>query len=98
MRCSIRGSVAGVDASRVLAAIGVSRETLADVNGWVPVDAMARAWILVSERAADPDFGLHAAETLPIGVYGILDLATMSIPDIGVTLDASPATTASWGR
>lgn len=82
-----RGSVAGVDASSVLAAIGVSRETLADVNGWVPVDAMARAWILVSERAKDPDFGLHAAETLPIGVYGVLEFATMSSPDIGGTLN-----------
>jgi AraC-like DNA-binding protein len=82
-----RGSVSGVDSSAVLAEIGVARATLADVNGWVPVDAMARAWTLVSERAADPDFGLHAAETLPIGVYGVLEFATMSSPHIGATLD-----------
>jgi AraC-like DNA-binding protein len=81
-----RASVAGVDAARILDAVGVTRATLVDVNGWVPVDAMARAWVLVSEQAADPDFGLHAAETLPMGVYGVLEFATMSSPDIGETL------------
>jgi len=81
-----RAGVAGVDARRVLDAIGVTRATLVDVNGWVPVDAMARAWVLVSEQAADADFGLRAAETLPMGVYGVLEFATMSSPDIGETL------------
>lgn len=82
-----RGSVAGVDAGAVLEDIGVTRATLSDVNGWVPVDAMARAWLLVSERATDVDFGLHAAESLPIGVYGVLEFATMSSPHIGATLE-----------
>jgi AraC-like DNA-binding protein len=82
-----RGGGAGVDASGVLAAIGVPRETLTDVNGWIPVEAMAHAWTFVPEHAADPDFGLHAAETLPIGVYGVLEFATMSSPHIGATLE-----------
>ncbi|HEY8091395.1 MAG TPA: AraC family transcriptional regulator [Polyangiaceae bacterium] len=82
-----RAAGAGVDPSSILDAIGVSRETLADVNGWIPVKAMADAWALVSERAADPDFGLHAAESLPIGVYGVLEFATMSSPNIGATLE-----------
>jgi AraC-like DNA-binding protein len=81
-----RAGVAGVDASGVLHAIGVTRATLVDVNGWVPVDAMARAWVLASEQAGGADFGLHAAETLPMGVYGVLEFATMSSPDIGETL------------
>jgi AraC-like DNA-binding protein len=81
-----RAGAAGVDAASILDAIGITRATLVDVHGWVPVDAMARAWMLVSERAADPDFGLHAAETLPMGVYGVLEFATMSSPDIGETL------------
>ena len=81
-----RAGAAGLDAASLLEAIGVTRATLVDVNGWVPVDAMARAWILVSEQASDADFGLHAAETLPMGVYGVLEFATMSSPDIGETL------------
>jgi AraC-like DNA-binding protein len=82
-----RAAAAGVDARAVASEVGISRETLADVHGWVPVDAMARAWILVSERAADDDFGLHAAETLPVGVYGVLEFATMSSPTILDTLE-----------
>jgi AraC-like DNA-binding protein len=82
-----RGRVAGVDPDAVLRDAGVSRETLADVNGWIPVDAMAHAWTLVSERAADVDFGLHAAETLPVGVFGVLEFATMSSPNIQGTLE-----------
>ena len=81
-----RASVAGLDTATLLEAIGVTRATLVDVNGWVPVEAMARAWMLVSERTSDSDFGLHAAETLPMGVYGVLEFATMSSPDIGETL------------
>jgi AraC-like DNA-binding protein len=81
-----RASGARVDPASVLHAIGVTQATLVDVNGWVPVDAMARAWMMVSERAADADFGLHAAETLPMGVYGVLEFATMSSPDIAETL------------
>lgn len=81
-----RAAAARVDTASILEAIGVTRATLVDVNGWVPVDAMARAWVLASEQAADADFGLHAAETLPMGVYGVLEFATMSSPDIGETL------------
>jgi AraC-like DNA-binding protein len=81
-----RAGAAGVDTASVLDAIGITRSTLVDVHGWVPVVAMARAWMLVSERAEDADFGLHAAETLPMGVYGVLEYATMSSPDIGETL------------
>jgi AraC-like DNA-binding protein len=76
-----------VDPGRILERIGVSRATLADVHAWVPVDAMARAWMLVSEEARDPDFGLHAAETVPIGVYGVLEFATMSSRNILETLE-----------
>jgi AraC-like DNA-binding protein len=82
-----RSRVAGVDPDAVLRDAGVSRETLGDVNGWVPVDAMARAWTLVSERAADVDFGLHAAESLPLGVYGVLEFATLSSPNIQGALE-----------
>jgi AraC-like DNA-binding protein len=82
-----RTESAGVDATAVLRDAGISRAILADPNGWVPVDAMARAWILASERATDPDFGLHGAETLPIGVYGVLEFATISSPNILETLE-----------
>jgi AraC-like DNA-binding protein len=73
-----RGSAAGVDVAGVLDEIGVPRATLAELNGWISVDAMARAWVLVPERSGDPDFGLYAAESLPIGVHGVLEFSAMS--------------------
>lgn len=82
-----RAGSAGVDVDAVLRDAGIAHATVVDLNGWVPVDAMARAWILVSERVKDPDFGLHAAETLPIGVYGVLEFATISSPNILGTLE-----------
>jgi AraC-like DNA-binding protein len=69
---------AGIDRDRLLAAIGASVATLDDVNGWVSVDVMARAWQLVSEWSGDPDFGMHAAENMPPGTYGALEYATLS--------------------
>jgi len=82
-----RARAAGVDTDAVLREAGVSRETLADLNGWIPVAAMASAWTLVSERAADVDFGLHAGESVPVGVYGVLEFATLSSPNIQGTLE-----------
>lgn len=72
------GRRAGVDPSRVLREIGVSQETHDDVNGVVPIEAMARAWTLVPELSRDPDFGLHAGETTPTGSYGVLEFAAIS--------------------
>ncbi len=71
-------SAKGVDRAGLLATLGVPESTLDDVNGWVPVETMAQAWQLVTERCADVDFGLHAAEEMPPGTYGALEFATLS--------------------
>jgi AraC-like DNA-binding protein len=68
----------GVDAERLLGAVGVSPAVLDDVRGWVSVEVMARAWQFASELSGDADFGLHAAESTPPGTYGALEYATMS--------------------
>jgi AraC-like DNA-binding protein len=62
----------------LLAAIGTSPSVLEDVNGWIPVDVMARAWQLVPAWSGDPDFGMHAAEKATTGTYGALEYATLS--------------------
>lgn len=69
---------AGVDAERLVDAVGVPPAVLDDVSGWVPAAVMARAWQAASELSGDRDFGLHAAESTPPGVYGALEYATMS--------------------
>jgi hypothetical protein len=73
---------------RVLQAIGVSPADLDDAAGWIPVEAMTRAWTLVPALCGDPDFGLHAAESAPTGVYGMLEFVVMSSPTVYEALDS----------
>lgn len=72
------GERAGVDIKRLLDDLGVEQALLDDPDGWVPVEVMIRAWREVPLRSHDPDFGLHAAEQSPTGVYGVLEYATLS--------------------
>lgn len=81
------GERVGVDRAAALAAVGVRPEEAADANGWIPAARMTRAWEVVPELSGDPSFGLHAAEQAPAGVYGPLDLATMSSATVGEAFD-----------
>lgn len=58
---------------------------------------MTRAWEIVPERSGDRCFGLHAAETAPLGVYGPLDLATMSSATVGEALERTVRYYATMG-
>jgi AraC-like DNA-binding protein len=69
---------AGVDRARLLTAIGADVAIYDDINGWVSVDMMARAWQLAPEWSGDAGFGMHAAEKMPLGTYGALEYATLS--------------------
>lgn len=62
----------------LLGSIGAAHSVLDDVNGWVAVDVMARAWRVVAAWSRDSDFGLHSAETATPGAYGALEYATLS--------------------
>lgn len=80
------GERLGVDRKRVLAEIGVDASAAEDPAGFVPVSTMTRAWEIVPALSNDPCFGLHAAESTPLGVYGPLDLAAMSSATVGEAL------------
>jgi hypothetical protein len=73
---------------RILQAIGVSPADLDDAAGWIPVETMTRAWTLVPALCGDPDFGLHAAESAPTGIYGMLEFVVMSSPTVYEALDS----------
>jgi hypothetical protein len=72
---------------RILQTIGVSPADLDDAAGWIPVETMTRAWTLVPALCGDPDFGLHAAESAPTGVYGMLEFVVMSSPTVYAALE-----------
>jgi hypothetical protein len=78
----------GVASDRILQAIGVSAWTLDDAAGWIPIETLTRAWTLVPALCGDPDFGLHAAESAPTGVYGFFEFAVTSSPTIFDALES----------
>jgi hypothetical protein len=78
----------GVATERILPAIGLAPSQLEDAAGWIPVETMTRAWTLVPALCGDPDFGLHAAESMPTGVYGFFELAVTSSPTVFDALES----------
>lgn len=80
------GERMGVDRTQALRAIGVTALEVEDPAGWIAASRMTRAWEVVPEMSGDPCFGLHAAETTPLGAFGPLDLATMSSATVGDAL------------
>jgi AraC-like DNA-binding protein len=80
------GERTGVDRAEALAAIGVTPAEVDDPAGWIATSRMARAWSVVPAMSGDPSFGIHAAETTPLGVFGPLDLAAMSSATVGEAL------------
>jgi hypothetical protein len=71
-----------VASERILSAIGLTPSQLEDAAGWIPVEAMTRAWTLIPALCGDPDFGLHAAEGAPTGVYGFFESTVTSSPTV----------------
>lgn len=81
------GVRAGVDVEKIRESLKLTKAAIEDVNGWVSVDVMTRAWIDVPRASSDPEFGLHAAESMPTGLYGVLEYATISSPTLRVALE-----------
>ena len=81
------GVRAGVDVEKIRESLKITKSAVEDVNGWISVDVMTRAWIDVPRASDDPDFGLHAAESMPTGLYGVLEYATISSPTLQVALE-----------
>jgi hypothetical protein len=77
----------GVPSERVLHAIGATPADIEDAAGWVRVETLTRGWVLVPALCGDPDFGLHAAESAPTGLYGMLELVVMSSPTVYEALE-----------
>ena len=75
------GARYGVQPARVYTELGVNEATLHDASASVSLDVATRAWLTVSALAAEPDFGLLAAETMPPGSYGELEYAVLSSPN-----------------
>src|SRR5574338_116769 len=63
---------------RVLAAMGVDEEALADRDGRIPRRAWLDAFVVAVEVTGDPDLGLHVGESIRPAHLGVLGYVLMS--------------------
>ncbi len=63
----------GVDPAQVLRSAGISGDVLTSVESRLPRDSVERLWEASAKAARDPSFGLHVAETLPVGAYDVFE-------------------------
>jgi len=65
-------------ATTLLVELALSPLELADDCARVPRNLSSRAWRLASELSGDECFGLHLAEHLPFGTFGVLEIVVRS--------------------
>jgi AraC-like DNA-binding protein len=73
----------GVDVASFLQGLGVSRASLEDVDGRVPVAVDLALWGEAARLSGDEDFGLHAAEKLRPGAFDVLSYTLRSSDNVG---------------
>lgn len=73
----------GVDTRALLAAAGVSRQTLDDPDARLPAQQVGKLWTRAYELSRDPVLSLHAAEACPLGAYKVIDYMGYNAPTVG---------------
>jgi AraC-like DNA-binding protein len=73
----------GVDARRLLSDVQLSESLLEDRDARVPFRTEVQLWSEAARLSADPAFGLHLAEHVPIGSYDLVDYAARSSETLG---------------
>jgi len=77
---------AGVDPERVLAEAGISLADLGDPERRYPREAMFTAWRAACHATGDPAFGLHIAERVTYGSFGVIEYIARSSSTLGDAL------------
>ncbi|MFO0735208.1 MAG: AraC family transcriptional regulator [Labilithrix sp.] len=77
------GAVGGEAAPRLLAELGVSRETLVDASARVPAEVAFRGFERAVEITGDELVFLKAGAVLPLGALEVLDFAVRSSASLG---------------
>lgn len=78
---------AGVDLESFLAPFDLTAEQVADPDLRIPLAVLDPMWQRASERTGDGDFGLHAAEAVQAGSFGILSYLGVTSPTWRAGLD-----------
>ncbi len=72
----------GVDVTALLATLGLSPENLADPDGRIDANLAFTLFEDVARLTGDEAFGLHTAEALPTGAFGIIEYVARSSRDM----------------
>lgn len=73
----------GVETAPLLAAVGLGDDVVRNPAGRIASSSAAALWRLALERCGDPALALHAAESLPLGAYRVLDYLIATAHTIG---------------
>jgi len=76
----------GYDSGAFLNAQGVDPQIFRDLEARLPHSIAASLWPAASRLANDPDLGLHVAEGVRPGNYGVLDYAVRTSETMGIGL------------
>jgi AraC-like DNA-binding protein len=74
---------AGVDCPALIAQLAIPHDLLADADARISVELYYRLWREGAALTGDPEFGLHAGERMPVGVFDVLDYLLRSSRDVG---------------
>lgn len=77
----------GVDSARLCRVCDFDVLAASDPDARIPLDIETRLWDEAAEAASDPDFGLHAAETLRPGAFAVLDYAVRTTKNLMQSLE-----------
>lgn len=73
----------GLDTGAMLAAAGITRETLADPDARLRNQDVGALWAKAYELSRDPVLSLHVAEACPVGAYKVIDYMGANARTVG---------------
>jgi len=74
---------AGFDIDQLLARTGISADVLNNRDSRIEYEALIETWRLAYDMIGDPALGIHAAEGLVSGVFGVIDYVTRCSRTLG---------------
>lgn len=78
---------AGIDPARVLGPSGLSVSDLERPDLRIPREVSGDVWRRAVEISGDPAFGLHVAERMPPGAFGLFEFVARNSPTVRAALD-----------
>src|SRR5262245_37440747 len=73
----------GIDASTLLSEVGLRHLPLSDPEARLPLTGLDKLWDHAAVRLGDANLGLHLAEAVDPGTFGLLSYLGTSSPNLG---------------